>query len=220
MKRRLHGARRARGTSLCPGHILLFGHVKMLILSLLSKSLPIKGREARPAAHPGKCKALNHPEDLWTHCYGRFTRLCRLLKSTTPVLQCSHARSASTVVTRPWWAATRPRPTTAVSRPWTRYARRDFARKMGFSGPNGPHRKPPLRGGMLRMSWRYAPWSTRLVGFQKPARRTRPQPHCRLLPWSITPSCLPTTTNNKLVLILTRHTPHGLDWPTARTRQA
>ena len=29
----------------------------------------------------------------------------RLLKSTTPVLQCSHARSASTVVTRPWWAA-------------------------------------------------------------------------------------------------------------------
>ena len=54
---------------------------------------------------------------------------CRLLKSTTPVLQCSHARSAST----------------AVSRPWTRYARRDFARKMGSSGPNGPHRKPPLR---------------------------------------------------------------------------
>ena len=76
----------------------------------------------------------------------------RLLKSTTPVLQCSHARSASTVVTRPW----------------TRYARRDFARKMGFSGPNGPHRKPPLRGGMLRMSWRYAPWSTRLAGFQQP----------------------------------------------------
>jgi hypothetical protein len=32
---------------LCPGHILLFGHVKILILSLLSKSLPIKGREAR-----------------------------------------------------------------------------------------------------------------------------------------------------------------------------
>ena len=31
----------------------------------------------------------------------------RLLKSTTPVLQCSHA--PSTVVTRPWWAAT-PRP--------------------------------------------------------------------------------------------------------------
>ena len=85
----------------------------------------------------------------------------RLLKSTTPVLQCSHARSASTVVTRPWWAATQP--TTAMSRPWTRYARRDFARKMGSSGPNGPHRKPPLRGGMLRMSWRYAPWSTRLV---------------------------------------------------------
>ena len=28
--------------------------------------------------------------------------------------------------------------------------------------------KPPLRGGMLRMSWRYAPWSTRLVRFQKP----------------------------------------------------
>ena len=48
--RRLHGARRARGTSLCPGHILLFGHVKILILSLLSKSLPIKGREARLAA--------------------------------------------------------------------------------------------------------------------------------------------------------------------------
>ena len=56
----------------------------------------------------------------------------------------------------------------AVSRPWTCYARRDFARKMGSSGPNGPHRKPPLRGGMLRMSWRYAPWSTRLVRFQKP----------------------------------------------------
>ena len=84
----------------------------------------------------------------------------RLLKSTTPVLQCSHARSASTVVTRPWWAA--------LTRPWTRYARRDFARKMGFSGANGPHRKPPLRGGMLRMSWRYAPWSTRLVRFEKP----------------------------------------------------
>ena len=27
------------------------------------------------------------------------------------------------------------------------------------TGPNGPHRKPPLRGGTLRMSWRYAPWS-------------------------------------------------------------
>jgi len=46
----------ARSTS-CPGHvvvpcghILLFGHVKILILSLLSKSLPIKGREARLAA--------------------------------------------------------------------------------------------------------------------------------------------------------------------------
>ena len=64
------------------------------------------------------------------------------LKGTSPVLQCSHARSVC--------------------------ARRDFARKMGSSGPNGPHRKPPLRGGMLRMSWRYAPWSTRLVGFQKP----------------------------------------------------
>ena len=46
--RRLHGARRARGTSLCPGHILLFGHVKMLILSLLSKSLPIKGSPPLP----------------------------------------------------------------------------------------------------------------------------------------------------------------------------
>ena len=34
---------------------------------------------------------------------------CRLLKSTTPVLQCSHARSASTVVTRPWWAASHDR---------------------------------------------------------------------------------------------------------------
>ena len=43
-QRRLHGARRARGTSLCPGHILLFGHVKILFLSLLSKSLTIKGR--------------------------------------------------------------------------------------------------------------------------------------------------------------------------------
>ena len=42
----------ARGTS-CPGHILLFGHVN-LFLSLLSKSLPIKGREARPAAKAGK----------------------------------------------------------------------------------------------------------------------------------------------------------------------
>ena len=31
--------------------------------------------------------------------------LLRLLKSTTPVLQCSHARSASTVEVRPWWAA-------------------------------------------------------------------------------------------------------------------
>ena len=46
---RLHGARRARGTSLCPGHILLFGHVNILFLSLLSKSLPIKGREAANA---------------------------------------------------------------------------------------------------------------------------------------------------------------------------
>ena len=45
---RLHGARRARGTSLCPGHILLFGLVNILFSSLLSKSLPIKGREARP----------------------------------------------------------------------------------------------------------------------------------------------------------------------------
>ena len=26
----------------------------------------------------------------------------------------------------------------------------------------------PRSGGMLRMSWRYAPWSTRLVQFQKP----------------------------------------------------
>ena len=33
---------------MCPGHILLFGHVNILILSLLSKSLPMKGREARP----------------------------------------------------------------------------------------------------------------------------------------------------------------------------
>ena len=39
---------------MCPGHILLFGHVKMLILSLLSKSLPIKGREARPAHESGR----------------------------------------------------------------------------------------------------------------------------------------------------------------------
>jgi hypothetical protein len=39
----------------------------------------------------------------------------RLLKSTTPVLQCSHARSASTVVTRPWWAATHALPALARS---------------------------------------------------------------------------------------------------------
>ena len=47
--RRLHGARCARGTSLCPGHILLFGLVNILFSSLLSKSLPIKGREAAHA---------------------------------------------------------------------------------------------------------------------------------------------------------------------------
>ena len=29
--RRLHGAHCARGTSLCPGHILLFGHVNILV---------------------------------------------------------------------------------------------------------------------------------------------------------------------------------------------
>ena len=46
--RRLHGARRARGTSLCPGHILIFGHVKRLILSRLSKALPINGRRLPP----------------------------------------------------------------------------------------------------------------------------------------------------------------------------
>ena len=51
--RRLHGARRARGTPLCPGHILLFGHVNILFLSLLSKSLPIKGRETRPGRESG-----------------------------------------------------------------------------------------------------------------------------------------------------------------------
>ena len=33
---------------MCPGHILLFGHVNILFSSLLSKSLTIKGREARP----------------------------------------------------------------------------------------------------------------------------------------------------------------------------
>ena len=53
--------RRARGTSLCPGHILLFGHVKILFLSLLSKSLPIKGREARPGRERGKGEFL-----VWT----------------------------------------------------------------------------------------------------------------------------------------------------------
>ena len=52
--RRLHGARRARGTSLCPGHILLFGHVNILFSSLLSKSLIIKGREARPGRERGR----------------------------------------------------------------------------------------------------------------------------------------------------------------------
>ena len=57
------------------------------------------------------------------------------------------------------------------TQPRTRYVRRDFALKMWSSRPNGPHRKPPLRGGMLRMSWRYAPWSTRLVRFQKPGAR-------------------------------------------------
>ena len=51
--RRLHGARRARGTSLCPGHILLFGLVNILFSSLLSKSLTIKGREARPGRERG-----------------------------------------------------------------------------------------------------------------------------------------------------------------------
>ena len=54
--RRLHGARRAWGTSLCPGHILLFGHVNILFLSLLSKSLPIKGREARPGRERGRAE--------------------------------------------------------------------------------------------------------------------------------------------------------------------
>ena len=39
---------------MCAGHILLFGHVKVLILSLLSKSLPIKGREARPGRESGR----------------------------------------------------------------------------------------------------------------------------------------------------------------------
>ena len=54
LARRLQGARRARGTSLCPGRILLFGHVKILFLSLLSKSVPIKGREARPGRERGR----------------------------------------------------------------------------------------------------------------------------------------------------------------------
>ena len=48
------GARRARGTSLCPGHILLFGLVNILFSSLLSKSLTIKGREARPGRERGR----------------------------------------------------------------------------------------------------------------------------------------------------------------------
>jgi len=33
--------------------VALFGHVKILFLSLLSKSLPIKGREARPGRERG-----------------------------------------------------------------------------------------------------------------------------------------------------------------------
>ena len=115
LQRRLHGARRARGTSLCPGHILLFGHVKMLILSLLSKSLPIKGREARPAAHPGKCKALNHPEDLWTHCYGRFTRLWS-------VNTFGHGVSSKTVIRRGGATAVRCRASALVLRTTDRMA--------------------------------------------------------------------------------------------------
>ena len=131
----------------CPGH---YGTV-------VGSRVRGRSRDARPGVSsllPVTCYLLS-----WHY---------RLVKSTTPVLQCSHARSASTAVSS--------RPTTAVSRPWTRYARRDFARKMGFSGPNGPHRKPPLRGGMLRMSWRYAPWSTRLVRFQQPAAPVGPNP--------------------------------------------
>ena len=46
-----------------------------------------------------------------------------------------------------------------------RYSGPFCTRNGEFSGPNGPHHKPPLRGGMLRMSWRYAPWNTRLVRF-------------------------------------------------------
>ena len=39
---------------MCPGHILLFGHVNILFSSLLSKSLTIKGREARPGRERGR----------------------------------------------------------------------------------------------------------------------------------------------------------------------
>ena len=37
-----------------PGLILLFGHVNILFSSLLSKSLTIKGREARPGRERGR----------------------------------------------------------------------------------------------------------------------------------------------------------------------
>ena len=39
---------------MCPGHILLFGFVNILFSSLLSKSLTIKGREARPGRERGR----------------------------------------------------------------------------------------------------------------------------------------------------------------------
>ena len=41
---------------MCPGHILLFGHVKILFLSLLSKSLPIKGRGGQAGRVSGRAE--------------------------------------------------------------------------------------------------------------------------------------------------------------------
>ena len=41
---------------MCPGHILLFGLVNILFSSLLSKSLTIKGREARPGRERGRAE--------------------------------------------------------------------------------------------------------------------------------------------------------------------
>ena len=77
--RRLHGARRARGTSLCPGHILLFGHVKRLILSLLSKALPIKGRRAPSSSKAEAATSRPRPgtHDPTTHEVGSVRRSAR-----------------------------------------------------------------------------------------------------------------------------------------------